>query len=196
MKKSNKILLDEKEKSKTKKADDGEEDPIVNASDYALVVKNLPSIIPDRTYSFTNLNPNIKKHISKGRKCKRKRRHEYETPDFSIKPLYEEEVLRAELVNYFEERYGRGIVTGVNHILLTQNISEKVKLIKKINSKIKEKEILINKQRFAAENYEKFKIKPTEEDTIRFVEKRSNNWLKRILCCLFLKSKNALRCIK
>jgi hypothetical protein len=193
MKRSNKILLDEKEKCKTKKGEDGEEDTVVNASDYALIVKNLPQV-KIKASNYANLTPNLKAAIAKGRKCKRKikRRNSYETPDFSSKPLHEEEVLRAELVCFFEERYGRGIVAGVDQILLTENISEKVQLIKSINAKIKEKEILINMQRFALENYEEFKIEPTEEDISKFVEKRSKNWLKRIVCCLFLKSKQIL----
>ena len=195
MKRSNKILLNEKEKCKTRKADDDEEDPVVNASDYALIVKNLPQITI-KAYDYDDLTPNLQKAIAKGRKCKKIRKDVYETPDFTKRKLKEAEVLRAELVCFFEERYGTGIVEGVNQILVTEDISEKVKLIKQMNGKIKEKEILINKQRFALENYEKFKIRPTseadlsnfEEAISKFVEKRSRNWLKRILCCLFFKS--------
>ena len=144
---------DEKEKSKTKKAEN-EEYLEVTASDYALIVKSLPEI------------HNKKKEV-----------------------IQEPKDLKEDLHRFFEEKYGTGIMEGVNEIILTENISKQVELRKKKHFLIKEKEILINKYRYVLNNRNNFiKEPPTFKSVAKIVKKESKNWLKRIYCCRFLTS--------
>ena len=125
-------------------------DQVVNPNDFALMVKNLP--LPEAgDVDYFHLPDQVKEILEKAQR----------SPNFNEKKLAEN-VLKAEIVAFFERKYGLMIIQQIHQVILTQNFHKRLALVKKINKLTKQKEKLVNQQ---SEYYHRHK--KSEETEIR-----------------------------